>query len=723
MSNLISEIKRRRVFKVATAYLIGGWIVVQIADVLREPTKMPDWVFLSILGVVGLGFLLTVALAWTFDMTSEGVRRTAGEADAQIQSLSTGRKIDFVIIGLLVIALVAFATKDQWFTATLGDSVGVAVLPFASFSSDEENQHFADGLSEELLNILGNIQGLNVPGRTSVFYYKDRNMDLREIAEELNVGHILEGSVRRSGNEVKITAQLIRADDGFHVWSRDYDEELDDIFGIQEDVARSVADALKVTLLGEDEEQLAKRHDANPAAHNLYLVARNRQSLRGQNNLVGAMEFYEKIVDEHPDFAPAYSGLAESILLLANNHFYFTNEQARDRAKPLIDKALELAPDSAATWRAKGFLNAHIDSLEGGESDYFRLAQADYEKALAIDPEEANTLYWYGILMDDVGQRDRAIELYNRSLKFDPLARVPRYRLGQMYQQLGQYDRAREELRETIELYPDFATAVEALGGLEFNAGNFAAAEKLLTEVAEGGSGSNTWFNLFSFYLNAGDYESAAATINRIDSSAFNAQIIDNLRGMLRAVLSRNTAGIVENTDALLEDENTTQQWIQLSAIAHLLAGNDDAARERLEQLLPDLFTDDPSVNGQTAINAVMAAVILRRAGDDDHAERLLDAAQAALETAWPDFRPPQIEYRFAEIEALRGNNDAAMALLNGAYDKGFRQPWLDIFFPMTDNPRFGDLPDDERFKALVAKIEASNEIARQDMAGLSSGD
>ena len=346
MNKLFAELKRRNVIKVVTAYLIAAWITLQMADVIREPLGMPDWVFQAILITVIVGFVATIALAWIFGITPEGIRKIPVASAGVAEGFSTGRKIDFIIIGLLVIALIAYITKDTLFDGqpAAADAVkSIAVLPFVSMSSDVENEYFSDGLSEELLNMLAKIKDLKVAGRTSSFYYKGRDIDLREIGRQLNVSHVLEGSVRKSGNQVRITAQLVSVADGYHLWSETYDRQLDDIFKIQEEIARAVTAALKVTLLLEEDWALAETQELNPEAHSMYLIARSRQRERGQENLIQAMHLFEIIIEDFPDFAPAYSGLSDSILLLANNHFYMTFEEAKERATPHVEKALQLA--------------------------------------------------------------------------------------------------------------------------------------------------------------------------------------------------------------------------------------------------------------------------------------------------------------------------------------------------------------------------------------------
>ncbi|MCZ6880460.1 MAG: hypothetical protein O7F13_04955, partial [Gammaproteobacteria bacterium] len=407
MSKLFAELKRRKVLKVVTAYVIAAWLALQMADMVREPLGMPDWVFQAILVALVIGFLLTVTLAWIFDFTPDGIRRTPAAGDASDHGFSTGRKIDFVIIAMLLVALVAFVGKDSLFgrhkapsTAADADvTKSIAVLPFVSMSSDIENEYFSDGLSEELLNMLANIKDLKVAGRTSSFYYKDRDIDLREIGSQLNVNHVLEGSVRKSGNQVRITAQLVSVADGFHVWSETYDRQLDDIFKIQEEIARAVTAALKVTLLLEEDQALATQQALNPAAHSMYLIARSRQRERGLDNLEQAMHLFENIIEDFPDFAPAYSGLSDSILLLSNNHLIIPFAEARGKATPLIEKALQLAPGSSDAWTSKGFLNAQIFQ-NTAENEYLAAAETAYLKAHELDPNNAQALYWYGILMD-----------------------------------------------------------------------------------------------------------------------------------------------------------------------------------------------------------------------------------------------------------------------------------------------------------------------------------
>ena len=721
MNKLFAELKRRNVIKVVTAYVIAAWISLQMADMVREPLGMPDWVFQAILVALGSGLVLTITLSWIFEITPDGIKKTPATGDDAGKGFSTGRKIDFIIIALLVIALVAFVGKDsligpQEAPPAVADAdvvKSIAVLPFVSMSSDIENEYFSDGLSEELLNMLANIKDLKVAGRTSSFYYKGRDIDLREIGRQLNVNHVLEGSVRKSGNQVRITAQLVSVADGYHVWSEIYDRQLDDIFKIQEEIARAVTAALKVTLLLEEDQALATQQELNPAAHSMYLIARSRQRERGLENLTQAMHLFENIIDEFPDFAPAYSGLSDSILLLSGNHLFIHFEEAREKATPLIEKALQLAPLSSDAWTSKGFLDQHIYE-DNADSGFLKSAETAYLKAHELDPKNAQALYWYGILLDSTGNYKAAIELFNQSLKLDPLARIPRYRLALDYQQLGDFDKAREALTESVRLYPDFSAAKSAIANLELGLGNFEVAEAIVLEIISSATGADTnvYFSLFGIYSNLGETGMAMDVLAHVEAGPLSEGIV----ALMSAMQAHDINVLLATTRKLAEQDSSPIKWKMVAAQVNYLAGNFAESRRRLETLYPVLFIEDPEVSLQTSYAATMAAATLIKLGETGQADRLLQKALAIYRTSWPDYQTAGVDYRMAELMAIKGDNDEAMRHLNAAYEKGFRLVWTDFVYPMERNPYFGTLLTDRRFVALVEKIRVHNEKARQSI-------
>ena len=302
--SLFNELKRRNVFRVAAAYVIVGWLILQVGEVLAPALLLPDWVNSLLAFFLLLGFPLAMFFAWAFELTPEGIKKEVEVDRSASITHVTGQKLNNTIIVLLLLAVGYFAwdkflrtpapatevANNELSTesVTADDGVhSIAVLPLADMSPDGDNEYFSDGLTEELLNLLARIKNLQVAGRTSSFAFKGKNEDLRDIGRKLNVENILEGSVRKdeARNRVRITLQLIKVEDGFHLWSETYDRDLDDIFAIQEEVAHEVADVLRVTLLGEDEARLSQSPTTDITAYDLYLQALGNLNLGGYAQL------------------------------------------------------------------------------------------------------------------------------------------------------------------------------------------------------------------------------------------------------------------------------------------------------------------------------------------------------------------------------------------------------------------------------------------------------
>lgn len=319
MGNLFSELKRRNVVRVGLAYVVLGWVALQVGDVLFDMFEAPPWVGKTLAGVLLLGFPFALIFAWAFEMTPEGVKRTEEVDRSDSITHSTGKKLNYVIIAALVVALGYFVWERQHLVApdAADDAVAdksIAVLPFVNMSSDEEQEWFADGLTEEILNSLARTPDLLVASRTSSFQYKDRNEDISTIADELGVAHILEGSVRRGGDRLRVTAQLIRASDGFHLWSETFDREPKDVIEIQENVAVEIANALKTAMDPEALRKMVSAGTASVGAYEAYLEALALEGQTGESGVVEgwdlALAAHTRAVEIDPGFALAHWGRA-----------------------------------------------------------------------------------------------------------------------------------------------------------------------------------------------------------------------------------------------------------------------------------------------------------------------------------------------------------------------------------------------------------------------------
>ena len=317
MGNLFSELKRRNVVRVGIAYIVLGWVVLQVGDVLFDMFETPDWVGKTLAGVLLLGFPFVCLFAWAFEMTPEGVKRTEEVDRSESITHSTGKKLNYVIIAALVIALAYFVWERQGLVEPGADASvasvvdkSIAVLPFVNMSSDEEQEWFVDGLTEEILNSLARTPDLLVASRTSSFQYKGRNEDISAIAKALGVAHVLEGSVRRGGDRLRVTAQLIRASDGFHLWSETFDREPKDVIEIQENVAIEIANALKTAMDPEALARMVSSGTASVAAYEAYLEGLAQEGRSGVTGNVadfrGAFEAYGRALAADETFAAAH---------------------------------------------------------------------------------------------------------------------------------------------------------------------------------------------------------------------------------------------------------------------------------------------------------------------------------------------------------------------------------------------------------------------------------
>jgi TolB-like protein len=453
--SFFNELKRRNVFKVAAAYIIVGWLIMQAGEVMGPALRLPEWVNSLLAFFLILGFPLAMFFAWAYEMTPEGLRKEKEVDRSQSITQRTGRKLDFVIIGLLAVGVIYLlwdkflAAPDMTDPAAVTETVqaspdtpavvaapakSIAVLPFANMSDDASNEFFSEGISEEILNALAHVKELKVAGRTSSFAFKGRNEDLRLIGETLNVSHILEGSVRKAGNTVRITAQLIAVEDGYHVWSDTYDRELNDIFAIQDEIAAAILRELKAALVGE--ESLASSR-TDPRAYEKYLLAKQRAYTRSRPELENAVELLNEALELDPGFAPAWAQRGILSMLLADRQYGtipYADSQAQ--AKQFLEHALEIDDGLAEAWAGLGLYHSNETGPEHAAAAWEHL-----ERALEINPSLINASNWlYGLFVDEYRAKEALLVLEDM-FERDPLYRPLIGNMGLSYLRLGRLDK------------------------------------------------------------------------------------------------------------------------------------------------------------------------------------------------------------------------------------------------------------------------------------------
>jgi len=332
----------------------------------------------------------------------------------------------------------------------------IAVLPFVNMSNDPEQEFFSDGMSEEILNSLAHLKELKVAGRTSSFQFKGKNVDLREVGNKLGVNNVLEGSVRKQGNRLRITAQLINVEDGFHLWSERYDRNSDDIFAIQDEIALAITEKLKLTLLDNDRELITKSHTQNATAHSLYLKGRYEWNKRSKDGFLKSIEYFNQAIDEDPLYGLAYAGMADSYTLLWGYHI-LSPEDSISKATKAAQIAIELNSKLAEAYEATG----HIELLSGF---YWEKAEANYKKAIELNRGFATARQRFGLILTTRGRFDEAFEEIMTAQELDPLSMIIKTDVGLVHLLMGNVDKSIDKCREVLEIERAFSVALFVLG-------------------------------------------------------------------------------------------------------------------------------------------------------------------------------------------------------------------------------------------------------------------
>jgi TolB-like protein/Flp pilus assembly protein TadD len=458
--NFFAELKRRNVYKVAIAYAIVAWLLMQIATQVFPFLEIPNWAIRLVIMLILIGFPIALVIAWAFELTPEGLKRTESADELPKKSARSHAWIYVVIVaGAISVSLFLFgrytATSKQSGSAEL-PAKSIAVLPFENLSGNPENAYFTDGIQEEILMRLAKIADLKVVSRTSTVRYKRSPENLREVANQLGVANVLEGSVQRTADRVHVNVQLIKAASDAHLWAEAYDRKLTDIFAVESEIAKTIADTLQAKLTRSEQHAIAAQPTQNTEAHQLYLKGRYFWNRRTAENLKKALAYFEQAAEKDPNYALAYTGIADSCTLIPI-YSAGTPQEYHPRARAAAQKAVEL-DDTLA--------EAHT-SLAAVFFDDFEFAQAakQHERAISLNPNYATAHHFYGMgPLAALGEFDKAIAEEKRALELDPVSPIISASLGAIYTLGRRYDEAIAQLRDTVEMHPEFYWAHRWLG-------------------------------------------------------------------------------------------------------------------------------------------------------------------------------------------------------------------------------------------------------------------
>ncbi|MEM1403630.1 MAG: hypothetical protein AAGG55_09895 [Pseudomonadota bacterium] len=704
--SFFGELHRRNVVRVAVAYLVTAWLVLQVADVVMENIGAPPWVMQALMFLIGVGLIAALIFAWVFELTPDGLKLENEVAEGASVVGQTRRKLDIVIMGLLVIAVAylfwdgqmrksnepSTASSSQSATneklaelsklgtptapdASVDKDTSIAVLPFVNLSSDPEQEFFSDGISEELLNVLAQIPTLRVAARTSSFQFKGDNRDISEIAELLKVNHVLEGSVRKAGSRLRITAQLIAAEDGYHLWSETYDRELEDVFAIQDEISLAIADALRTELdLTPTGRALTARDTTNTPAYEAFLKGRGLINQRGRDGVTAGVRELERSILLDPTYAPARAQLAIGIALLtASSGTYgdLTLAEVNARAGEQIAAAEALDDDFAELWAARAVL-ARVNQKPAESLEYS-------DRALALRPNYADALNWRVNALQELGDPILSLEAKERLLDIDPLSIIGRLNaVGAISFQ--EPERATSIARSIAPQSP-WASHV-ALSRVYRNTGRARPqVEELLLAYALSPSDLLVNFDLAFAYVEAQLTEEAM-------------RLSHTVRPYIPLAVGKfKEAESALRTQHLADPENLET----LSALAESLyyQGRFEEAAELWQDTLIDTLHGPMVYSNGGNITSLEFAHCLQLTGNIDLAEELIASVDKFYEqTASLGAQHRYWAFSMAILNLLKGNSEQALSHLQRADELGLRATFLrneslHLLSPLRERPDF----------------------------------
>jgi adenylate cyclase len=472
--NFFAELKRRNVYKVAAAYAVVGWLLVQVATQVFPFFEIPNWAVRLVVLAIVIGFPVALVIAWAFELTPQGLKRTE-DADLAAQGHRKSQVWIYVVIAGALLSIALFfigrysvATKSPVASPSQSAAKSIAVLPFANLSADKNDEYLSDGMTEELLNVLTKVKSLHVPGRSSSFAFKGKNEDdiFRKVGEQLHVNTVLEGSVRKAGDKLRITAQLVNVADGFHLWSETYDGDMKDILAMQSDVAKRVVQALQVQLGVDETRAFAKKATENPEAHRLYLLGRYHFGKFTRAGWTNAIHSYEEALQVDPNFALSYCGLADTYGWAGGQ--LMPGREAWAKEMELAQKALELDPNLAEAHLSMG--TALFSVLRPHASE------KELDRAVELNPNLALIYDQYGWTFSELGRFDDAFAAEKKALELDPLSTFLNTDFAFFLYWARSFEEATTQIRKTLELDPNNAFAHSILGWCLIAKGNKAEA-------------------------------------------------------------------------------------------------------------------------------------------------------------------------------------------------------------------------------------------------------
>jgi TolB-like protein len=571
IDNFFAELKRRNVYKVAVAYAVVGWLLVQVTTQVFPIFEIPNWALRLIVLAIIIGFPIALVIAWAFELTPEGIKRTEDvDLAAAARQPRKHAWIFIVIVGAVLSVGLFFIgryTARNSASASELPAKSIAVLPFDNLSRDPDNAYFAEGVQDEILTRLAKVADLKVISRTSTQRFKSTPDNLPQIAKQLGVMHILEGSVQKANDQVRVNVQLINALTDAHLWADTYDRKLIDIFSVESEIAKTIADTLQAKLTGSEKQMMAAQPTSDTAAYELYHKGRSFWEKRSGDNIPKAIAFYEQAIARDPNYALAYAGLAKAYILLP----FYTGADRRNvsqKAKEAALTALRLDPNLAEAHVALGKVLFFSDiDLPG--------AVREYKRGIELQPNDATAHHWFGNdTLAALGRFEEAIAEGKRAVELDPLSPVINADLGATFCYAGRYDESARQLRKTLEIDPTFFYAHYNLGIALQVTGDLSGA---IAEYEKAKQLNDDPF-MSTLYAaakgHAGDKDTALRMLTELDKMSEHREVLSYWRALLYLSLNKKEEALHWLEQSFEERDGSNINWIKVDPLLNSLHGD-----------------------------------------------------------------------------------------------------------------------------------------------------
>lgn len=696
MSKLWQELKRRNVVRVGLAYVLVAWVALQVADFALEVIEAPSWALQGLVLIAAIGLPIVLVFAWVYEMTPEGIKRESEVIRTHSITGHTGRKLNTVIIVVLVLAVVTLMTRQFLISpntqppesptaaseAASGETPrSIAVLPFDDFSEAGDQDYFSKGIAEEILNLLARTDGLRVAARTSSFAIADTGADIRDIGNKLDVGAVLEGSIRKSGDTIRVTAQLINVADGYHIWSDTYDREFADIFRIQDEISGSIMAALRVHLLGEAPATAVPERTSNMEAYSAYLIGRERMALRTGDDLAAAREQFERAVELDPQFAPARVQLAHAWLLSEQEQFGGRDLEREDVdaiVEPQLARALALAPDSAEAIAVAGYFDLRRHRYED--------AREAFDRAIAINPNDAQVYAWRAEIAYLDERYEDMLADKEKAYLLDPMSLQISADLAREYSNFWRPEDAQRVVDRMFDLHPDHPLAYQsAIVNLAIH-GRLGEAMLMLDQAIERHPDNEMFLRYRAFGLNwIGLYDEAKSSGN--DEARFEGLFLTGEFEAARELLESHLDG----PDA--DDWYGWGRWLYASV-------DMERGRERLRDVvgLEMDALDEENVPWRDECRLYLVHD-LRLIGQDQLAGDIMENCRKQVEERYKArYLCPCSLYSTVLFAILDGQREEALERAGHWLANGDQSAYLPV------DPVFAALSDSPEYEALLAR-------------------